>query len=138
MIQPRATLFDLISARAAWLGQRQAVLGQNVANADTPGYRPRDLDPASFAGLMRRAGGQTAVLQPVRTAPTHLAAAMPAAEPFRDRPDADYEATPSGNGVELPEQMRKMAATELDHQLTTGLYRRYIGMVRTAIGVPQS
>src|SRR3954449_3551650 len=42
MIQPRATLFDLISARSAWLGQRQAVLGQNVANADTPGSRPRD------------------------------------------------------------------------------------------------
>jgi hypothetical protein len=34
--------------------------------------------------------------------------------------------------------MRKMASTELDHQLTTRLYRRYVGMFRTAIGVPQA
>ena len=45
---------------------------------------------------------------------------------------------PSGNGVDLPDQLRKMATTELDHQLTTSLYRRYVGMLRTAIGVPQA
>ena len=138
MIQPRATLFELISARSAWLGQRQAVLGQNVANADTPGYRPHDLDPVGFDGLMRHAAGQDAGLEPVRTTALHLTPPTPAPGAFRDRPDAEYAATPSGNGVELSEQMRKMALTELDHQLTTGLYRRYVGMVRTAIGVPQS
>jgi flagellar basal-body rod protein FlgB len=134
MIQARAVLFDLISARAAWLGQRQAVLGQNVANADTPGSRPRDLEPAGFAGLR---GGQSARLQPARTAPLHQAVAGPEPGAFRDRPDREFEATPSGNGVQLPDQMRKMATTELDHQLTTSLYRRYVGMVRTAIGIPQ-
>ncbi len=45
---------------------------------------------------------------------------------------------PSGNGVDLPDQLRKMGSTELDHQLTTSLYRRYVGMLRTAIGVPQA
>ena len=74
----------------------------------------------------------------MRTAPTHLAATH-AARPSRSPTSATlYEATPSGNGVELAEQMRKMAATELDHQLTTSLYRRYVGMVRTALGVPQA
>ena len=138
MIQPRATLFELISARAAWLGQREAVLGRNVANADTPGFRPRDLEPVGFDGLLRHAAGQTAGLQPARTAALHLAPTAPVADAFRERPDAAYEATPSGNGVDLSGQMRKMALTELDHQLTTGLYRRYVGMVRTAIGVPQA
>ena len=47
-------LFDLISARSTWLGQRQAVLGQNVAHADTPGYLPRDLEPLGFDGLLAR------------------------------------------------------------------------------------
>ena len=27
----------------AWLDRRQGVLAQNIANADTPGYRPQDL-----------------------------------------------------------------------------------------------
>ena len=72
------------------------------------------------------------------TSPSHLASPAPAAGPFRDLVDRDAEVTPSGNGVDLPDQMRKLAATEQDHQLATGLYRRYVGMLRTAIGVPQA
>jgi hypothetical protein len=30
-----------------------------------------------------------------------------------------------------------MASTELDYQLTTNLYRRHVGLLRTALGVPQ-
>ena len=137
MLQPRAVLFDLISARSAWLGQRQAVLGQNVAQADTPGYRPRDLKPASFASLLRSSGATPHRLEPLRTAPAHVAGRAAAGGPFADQKAASYEVTPSGNGVELPEQLEKMASTELDHQLTTSLYRSYVGMLRTALGVSQ-
>ena len=136
MLLPRATLFDLISARSTWLGQRQAVLGQNVAQADTPGYLPRDLDPMGFDGLLRRSAA--ARLEPMRTAANHMVPAPVAAGPYRDRVDEDVAVKPSGNGVDLPDQMRKMSMTELDHQLTTSLYRRYVGMLRTAIGVPQA
>ena len=135
MTTSSTNLFDLISARSAWLGQRQAVLGRNVANADTPGYLPRDLTPFTLAGAGLAAGPQ---LQPVRTAAAHLA---PLAQPvgtYRDEVDADLAVKPSGNGVDLPDQLRKMTSTELDHQLATGLYRRYVGMLRTAIGVPQA
>ena len=136
MLLPRAILFELISARSAWLGQRQAVLGQNVAHADTPGYLPRDLEPVSFEGLLGRAGDRT--LAPVRTAAQHIAVATAATEPYRDRIQEDFAVKPSGNGVDLPDQLRKMGQNELDHQLTTSLYRRYVGMLRTAIGVPQA
>jgi flagellar basal-body rod protein FlgB len=129
-------LFDLISARSTWLGQRQAVLGQNVAHADTPGYLPRDLPPLGFEGLIR--GGGRSRLEPMLTAANHLAAEPAAVGAYRDRVDEDAAVKPSGNGVDLPDQMRKMATTELDHQLTTSLYRRYVGMLRTAIGVPQA
>ena len=135
MLQPRAALFELISGRVAWLGQRQAVLGRNVANADTPGYRPHDLAPADFATLL--AGRGQGGLQPVRTSTVHLASVPGPVERFRDRVDREAEFKPSGNGVDLPDQMRKMAATEQEHQLATGLYRRYVGMLRTAVGMPQ-
>lgn len=36
-------LFGLMGRRMAWLTQRQMVLSQNIANADTPGYKPKDL-----------------------------------------------------------------------------------------------
>ncbi len=54
----KSVLFELISARTRWLAQREAVLTRNVANADTPDYRPLDLKPASFGELLaRRARG---------------------------------------------------------------------------------
>ena len=136
MLQSRAALFELISGRVAWLGQRQAVLGQNVANADTPGYRPRDLAPADFAALVAVPGQGR--LQPARTTPTHLVSLAAPTGRFRDLVDREVELKPSGNGVDLPDQMRKLATTEQDHQLATSLYRRYVGMLRTAVGVPQA
>ena len=137
MMQPRAVLFDLISGRANWLSQRQAVLSRNVANVDTPGYRPRDLEPATTAQLARREGFAARRVEPARTSPAHLAAEPAAAGDHRDGKVPSYETTPSGNAVVLPEQLQKMASTELDHQLATSLYRRYVGLLRTALGAPQ-
>ncbi len=64
----QAPLFKLISARMSWLAQRQVVLGQNLANADTPNYRPKDLREADFARLAEgysvgRAGSRS--LEPI-------------------------------------------------------------------------
>ena len=42
----------------AWLSQRQEVLSQNIANADTPGFRPSDLAPMDMRGTLKAAGGR--------------------------------------------------------------------------------
>ncbi|MHA1152522.1 MAG: flagellar basal body protein, partial [Alphaproteobacteria bacterium] len=36
-----------------WLSQRQKVLADNIANADTPNYQPRDLNPSEFQRILR-------------------------------------------------------------------------------------
>ncbi len=63
----QAPLFKLMSARLAWLGEREVVLGQNLANADTPDYRPRDLRPADFARLAEGSASQAGRLEIART-----------------------------------------------------------------------
>lgn len=136
-MQPRGALFDLISGRAAWLSQRQAVLTRNVANADTPGFQPQDVVPVEPAQLLRAGGGRTGALPLVRTVAEHVAPAGEASPSFREQGVKPFEVTPSGNGVVLAEQLEKMAATDLDYQLTTSLYRRYVGLFRTALGAPQ-
>jgi flagellar basal-body rod protein FlgB len=136
-MQPRALLFELMSGRARWLAERQAVLSRNVANADTPGFRALDLAPASFADLVGRPAGAAQRLEPARTAPAHLALAPPDRGTFRAVEATDGEASLSGNAVALPQQLQKMATTELDHQLTTHLHRRYVALLRTALGAPQ-
>ena len=36
---PDVPLLSMLKQRMTWLNQRQDTLSQNVANADTPGYR---------------------------------------------------------------------------------------------------
>lgn len=135
-MQARAALFELISGRAAWLAQRQAVLARNVANTDTPGFTPLDLAPADPA--RGAAAGRGLTLALARTDAAHLLGAAGADAPAGRAEEApSYEVKPSGNGVVLAEQLQKMAATDLDYQLATNLYRRYVGLLRTAIGAPQ-
>jgi flagellar basal-body rod protein FlgB len=131
----QAPLFQLLSARLGWLGQRQATLGQNLANADTPDYRPRDLRPADFARLIRAAPDPGTAIALVRTDPGHLDDAPSARVGLAGRAaDSRYETTPDGNAVILEEQMAKVTETALDYQLTSNLYRKYIGMMRIALG----
>jgi flagellar basal-body rod protein FlgB len=130
----RPVLFELISARTRWLAQREAVLARNVANADTPGYRPLDLRPAGFRDLLARrsAGG----VELARTQPAH--AAPGPAPPARARRDQPFEVAPSGNGVVLDQQLQLLAETQLGFELATSLYRRQVGLLKTALGAPQS
>ncbi len=131
----QAPLFHLMSARLAWLGQRQVVLGENVANADTPDYRPRDLRGADFARLARDSAAQAGRLAMTRTDPADLAPAAGVRIGLAARPaESVYETTPNGNAVILEEQMAKAGQTALDYQLTSNLYRKYLGMLRIALG----
>ena len=50
----RIGLFDLAERRLAWTDQRRGVLAQNIANANTPGFKPHDLK--SFAATLGGAG----------------------------------------------------------------------------------
>ena len=54
---PDLPLMSMLRTRMSWLHQRQDVLAQNVANADTPGYVARDMN---FAQALRQATGNGA------------------------------------------------------------------------------
>lgn len=122
-------LFSAMSKRMAWLGQRHQVLAQNIANADTPGYAAQDLKEPQFGVLLRGAGGR---LTMVTTAAGHLGGAT-SAKPAVEK-SADSERKTSGNSVVLEEQMMKVSKTAMDFQLATNLYRKHIGMIKTALG----
>ena len=131
----QAPLFKLMSARLGWLSQREVVLGQNLANADTPDYRPRDLRPAEFARLAEALPGTAGRLTMSRTDPAHLGPGEQVRIGLASRPaESVYETTPNGNAVILEEQMAKASHTALDYQLTSNLYRKYLGMLRIAVG----
>jgi flagellar basal-body rod protein FlgB len=117
-------LFDLVDKRLAWVDQRQSLLAQNIANADTPGWRARDLAP--FASALAQAS-----VTPVMTDPKHLPGTGATTAGVQTEAG---ERAPDGNGVALDEQLAKVADTDATHELVTDLYAKYLSMFRTALG----
>jgi len=129
----QAPLFALLSAKASWLGQRQAVLARNVANADTPRFQPNDLVP--FKNALRDADGRIAAPMLTVTHAAHTREGAPVPETgARERSMKSYETAPAGNAVVLEEEVQKLASTRLDHELATGLYGKYLALMRHALG----
>jgi flagellar basal-body rod protein FlgB len=126
-------LLSALVNRMDWLGQRQRVLAENVANADTPGYQPRDLKPQSFSDLLGDARGRLGM---AATSPRHLApgAASGGGEAPRKVDRGAYETAPAGNAVILEQQLMRVADTQLQHQTITSLYRKHVGMLKLALG----
>jgi flagellar basal-body rod protein FlgB len=123
----RTPTITLAERRLAWLEQRQRVLAGNIANADTPGYRPRDI--GSFQRTLAGAFGMA------RTSGLHLHGAGGAARSRPDRQPGDL--APNGNAVSLDREAIRIADTDTAHALATGLYRRWVGLFRIALGRPQ-
>jgi flagellar basal-body rod protein FlgB len=124
-------ILAMLRTRMAWHQERQRVLADNVANADTPKFKPRDLVPPDF-GRTAPAAGPVAL---VRTDSMHLSAP---GDGGRSQFAADkrgrYEVHPTGNAVNLEDEMIKVAANQMDYQMVTTLYSRGLGLIRTALG----
>jgi flagellar basal-body rod protein FlgB len=132
---PDIPLLSMLRERMTWLNQRQDVLTQNVANADTPGFVARDLKPQDFSEELRQAQSPArAASQLMITDPRHISVPSASSAPFEDYEVRDAEANPNGNSVSLEQEMIKVADTEAQFQAATNLYGKTITMMKTAIG----
>jgi flagellar basal-body rod protein FlgB len=122
-------IIRLMTNKMAYLGQRQAVLAENVANVSTPGYKAKDLEPFSFEKAMKEASPGIFVTDARHIIPASMAGVNAATKKART-----YETVPSGNSVEVEQQMMEVSKTAIDYQAVSGLYRKVMGMFRTAIG----
>ena len=53
---------------------------------------------------------------------------------FRSTSDGNFEVTPTGNAVNLENQMMKVAGNQMDYQVATTLYTRSLSLIKTALG----
>ncbi len=125
-------LFYLMKTKMAYLSERQDILARNIANIDTPGYKPKDLRKLDFKRLARV---ESRRLKLRATDPSHVP------DPKRYRGDfrsedmrKTYETTPVENAVVLEEQMMKVAETQMQYQTVTNMYQKMRDMFKTAIG----
>ncbi|BBF91856.1 flagellar basal body rod protein FlgB [Blastochloris tepida] len=134
MILADVPLVGMLKTRMGWLQSRQRVLAQNVAHADTPGFRARDLEPVDFKKILTQVPMQRTAM--AVTNPEHIAGAASVETDRFGQPRASgkFEIRPSGNAVALEEEMMKVAQTQLDYQTATSLYSRSLGLIKTALG----
>ncbi len=124
-------IFSMLRTRMHWHQERQKLLSENVANADTPKFKPRDLTPPNL-DTMRPT---VAPLALARTAPGHLASiGGDGSEQFQLDHHGDFETRPAGNAVNLEDEMLKVAENQMDYQTATALYTRGLGLIKTALG----
>jgi flagellar basal-body rod protein FlgB len=124
-------LLAAIKGRMQYHQARQKVLAENVANADSPGFRPRDLKPFDAMLAMQRMEGAAG---PARTQAGHIGAGGPGGGGTDSRRASLFESTPSGNAVNLEDEMLRLSQNNSDYQLATTLYGKTMSYLRIALG----
>lgn len=124
-------ILSMLRTRMEWHQARQRVLAENVANADTAGFRPNDLTQPNFDDSMPSPLQGVAL---TRTESNHIAGGSLSPSPFRSRTASGYEIRPMGNAVSLEEEMMKAAANQVDFQAATTLYTHSLNLLKTALG----
>lgn len=125
-------VFAALTDKMRWHQARQGLLAENVANANTPGYKGRDLAHYDFE---KRAGGMSsATVTTTATQPMHFSVGSTSADAFGAQRMANFEVTPEGNGVTLEDEMMKVTTNMMDYQAATSLYQKSIKIIKTALG----
>jgi flagellar basal-body rod protein FlgB len=124
-------LLSQLRERMTWLNQRQDVLSQNVANADTPRYVARDLKELDFDRLVN---GERSGTKMMTTNARHIAISSLHGGKFEDHETPDQESDPNGNAVSLEVEMIKVADTQAQYAAAANLYSKAVRMMKTAIG----
>lgn len=122
-------IFRMSQGLAMHAAQRQATIAQNVANADTPGYRARDM--MSFADTY--APQDAGTMRSTRAGHMHGATGphqVIAAEEVL-RPGA---ASPNGNTVSLETEIMASAEAKGDHDLALSVYQSSLRIMRSSLG----
>ena len=137
-------VLSVLRTRMQWHQERQRVLAENVANAETPGFRPRELAeprPTEVRSTMAAAALSStptttlsAAYGLARTDEAHFALSSGSVGGFASTNKNDYETRPTGNAVNLEDEMLKVSANQMDFQAAAGLYSRSLSLLKTAIG----
>ncbi len=126
-------ILSMLRMRLEWSQARQKVLAENVANSDTPNYRARDLTALKFEAPAEVSPAAVTAVSLARTEEGHMKGFAGDTQ-FQSNSKTGYEVRPTGNAVNLEEEMMKVAANNMDYQAATAVYTRSLKLIKTALG----
>jgi flagellar basal-body rod protein FlgB len=132
-------LFSMLRGRLGYLNERQKVVAQNIANADTARYAAQDLKPYSFDAkvqLARQAQGASvmATTQAGHMTPKNERRGLGSG--FKTVKSPDSETTLNGNSVVLEDEMIKMSDARMNYDAAITFYQKSLNILRLAAKPP--
>jgi flagellar basal-body rod protein FlgB len=130
-------LFSMLKSRLGYVNAREQLISQNVANADTSGYAPKDLKAFNIGQALAAPGAAAGMIKPAQTEPGHMSAPNVQSQiqwKIVDSPDS--ESTLSGNKVALEDEMAKMSQARMDYEAAVGFYQKAMGLLQMAARAP--
>ncbi|PYF11959.1 flagellar basal-body rod protein FlgB [Rhodobacter viridis] len=120
-------VFQMAQSMARQASLREGAIATNIANADTPGYRARDV--SSFADTYK-----TEHVAPMRaTRPGHIGSDGSYTVSVGEDPDSD-STSPDGNGVAIEDEMVKAVEVKRQHDLALAIYKSSLNVLRSSLG----
>lgn len=121
-------IFNMASGLARHSGARQTLVARNIAHADTPGFRQKDL--LTFAESYRSGATGDALK---RTRAAHFEHSSPTGE-FRETEVRAVASDPNGNSVSLESEILKTAEIRQQHEMALSVYRHGMNLLRASLG----
>ena len=123
--------FAMAQRTMHWLSARQVAIAQNIANANTPKYQPKDLAPLDFKNLL---DPEPQPIRAVATNPMHISPVVEQVHFETTKERRPEESKIDGNAVLLEEQTKKLGDIKELHTLATSLIQANAALIKTAIG----
>ena len=122
-------ILSMLRDRMEWHQERQRVLAENVANADTSNYQAKDLAPTDFSRELSAASVSLAT-----TEPGHIGGGSSGGSQFTIESSGRFEVRPRGNSVTHEDEMMKVASNQMDFDAVSDLYSRSLALIKLAVG----
>lgn len=122
-------VLNLASQLASHAYKRQELLAQNIANADTPGYKARDLSEFKVS-----AQSFDASIGMRKTHPAHLGRDVSTNASEEITTSVFGSESPNGNTVSLEDQLVRSSEVQHQHEMALGIYQKSLAILRLGLG----
>jgi len=122
---------NLTKNRLSYLSEKQKVIAANVANANTPNYRAKDIKEPDFAAQLKKTS--PAHMKMTVTNPMHMASSPVEGGMYQVyTPKPDMALTIDGNGVSLEDQLNEASKVKAEYDKALTIYNKYKSLLQTA------
>lgn len=124
------SIINMAKANMDYLKERQVILAENVANANTPGYLAKDIEKPDFAQELKNTVSMRVTNEMHFAGLPSQGLGKAGYQVYTPKPTAAL--TIDGNGVILEDQLNEISKTKSEYNRMITLYGKYKSMLSVA------